>query len=40
MYDEEGKILYRVWLMGFASEEEAIDFRDRHGLAGAFIVRN
>ncbi|MEA3491502.1 MAG: septal ring lytic transglycosylase RlpA family protein [Campylobacterota bacterium] len=40
MHDEEGTPLYRVWLMGFASEEEAMDFRDQHGLAGAFIVRN
>ena len=40
MHDEEGIPLYRVWLMGFASEEEARDFRDQHGLPGAFIVRN
>ena len=40
MLDEEGIPLYRVWLMGFASEEEARDFRDQRGLPGAFIVRN
>jgi rare lipoprotein A len=40
MHDEEGIPLYRVWLMGFASEEEARDFRDQYGLPGAFIVRN
>ncbi len=40
MHDEEGEPLYRVWLMGFGSEEEARDFKDRHGLPGAFIVRN
>jgi rare lipoprotein A len=32
--------LYRVWLMGFGSEQEARDFKDSHNLAGAFIVRN
>ncbi len=40
IHDEEGTVLYRVWLMGFASEEEARDFSDEHGLYGASIVRN
>lgn len=39
MYDEEGNPLYRVWLMGFATEEEATDFTIEHGLREAFIVR-
>ncbi len=36
----DGSPLYRVWLMGFGSEEEARDFKDTHDLKGAFIVRN
>jgi len=32
--------LYRVWLMGFGSEQEARDFKNSHDLASAFIVRN
>ncbi|SFV68441.1 Rare lipoprotein A precursor [hydrothermal vent metagenome] len=32
--------LYRVWLMGFESEDEARDFKNSHDLEGAFIVRN
>ena len=36
----DGSPLYRVWLMGFGSEEEARDFKNSHDLAGAFIVRN
>jgi rare lipoprotein A len=35
-----GLPLYRVWLMGFGSEQEARDFKNSHNLAGAFIVRN
>jgi rare lipoprotein A len=38
--DGDGEPLYRVWLMGFGSEQEARDFKDSHALAGAFIVRN
>lgn len=38
--DIDGSPLYRVWLMGFRSEEEARDFKDNNDLAGAFIVRN
>ena len=40
MHDEEGYKIYRVWLMGFGSEEEARDFKASHHLPGAFIVRN
>ena len=40
MYDEEGTPIYRVWLMGFETEEAARDFRACHNLPGAFIVRN
>lgn len=32
--------LYRVWLMGFGSKQEAQDFIASHHLNGAFIVRN
>jgi rare lipoprotein A len=35
-----GEPLYRVWLMGFGSEEEARDFKNSNDLEGAFIVRN
>lgn len=38
--DIDGAPLYRVWLMGFGSEEEARDFKNSHDLEGAFIVRN
>jgi len=36
---ESGRTLYRVWLMGFRSEQEARDFRACEGLAGAPIIR-
>ena len=36
----DGAPLYRVWLMGFGSEQEARDFKNSHSLEGAFIVRN
>ncbi len=35
-----GSAHYRVWLMGFGSEQEARDFKDSQDLYGAFIVRN
>jgi rare lipoprotein A len=35
----DGAPLYRVWLMGFRSEEEARDFIDKFHLEGAFIIR-
>ena len=38
--DIDGEPLYRVWLMGFGSEQEARDFKVSYDLAGAFIVRN
>jgi len=38
--DVDGAPLYRVWLMGFGSEQEARDFKNAHDLEGAFIVRN
>lgn len=38
--DGSGEPLYRVWLMGFASEEQARDFKNCNSLKGAFIVRN
>jgi len=36
----DGAPLYRVWLMGFDSEDEARDFKNTHNMPGAFIVRN
>ena len=39
-FDVGGEALYRVWLMGFGSEQEARDFKNNNNLAGAFIVRN
>jgi len=39
-FDGSGEPLYRVWLMGFGSEDEARDFKNSNDLAGAFIVRN
>lgn len=38
--DGSGDPLYRVWLMGFGSEDEARDFKNSNDLEGAFIVRN
>ena len=38
--DGSGDPLYRVWVMGFGSEDEARDFKNSNDLAGAFIVRN
>ena len=38
--DVDGAPLYRVWLMGFSSEQEARDFKNCNDLNGAFIVRN
>lgn len=39
-FDVDGAPLYRIWLMGFGSEQEARDFKNSHNLVGAFIVRN
>ena len=39
-FNVDGMPLYRVWLMGFGSEEEARDFKMSHDLAGAFIISN
>jgi rare lipoprotein A len=38
--DKNADALYRVWLMGFGSEEEARDFKDKNNLSDTFIVRN
>jgi len=38
--DGSGEPLYRVWLMGFGSEQEARDFKECNELGSAFIVRN
>jgi rare lipoprotein A len=37
---EDGRTLYRVFLMGFASEQAARDYRDCQGLNGAAIISN
>lgn len=37
--DVDGAPLYRVWLMGFGSEDEARDFIKTSNLGDAFIVR-
>ena len=39
-FDYEGEPLYRVWLTGFQSENEARDFIRRGDFPGAFIIRN
>jgi rare lipoprotein A len=39
-FDEGGAPLYRVWVMGFGSEEEAMDFIRDNDVAGGFLVRN
>lgn len=39
-FNVDGQHLYRVWLMGFGSQEEANDFKKSHHLVGAFIITN
>ncbi len=39
-FSVDGAPLYRVWLMGFGSEQEARDFKMSHDLSGAFTIRN
>ncbi len=36
----DGAPLYRVWVMGFGSEEEARDYIRDQGIAGGFLIRN
>ena len=36
----DGAPLYRVWVMGFGSADEAKDFIRDHDIPGAFLVRN
>jgi len=36
----DGAPLYRVWVMGFGSADEAKDFIRDHNIPGAFLVRN
>jgi len=40
LLDANGIMRYRVWLMGFCSEYEAREFKNKNALMGAFIVRN
>ena len=39
-YTESGDKIYRVWLMGFSTEEEARDFKQCQNLQNAIVVRN
>jgi len=39
-YTVGGRPLYRVWLMGFRSEEEAKDFIQTRNIPGAYIIRD
>jgi rare lipoprotein A len=39
-FDVDGAPLYRVWVMGFGSADEANDFIRDHAIAGGFLVRN
>ncbi len=36
--EADGRVLYRVWLSGFRTQEEAEVFRSRHDLGSTFIV--
>lgn len=35
-----GSPLYRVWIMGFASEDEARDYINEQGISGGFLIRD
>ncbi len=37
-FDIDGTVLYRVWMTGFNSADEANDFKDTHGING-FLIR-
>ncbi len=37
--DKDGQPLYRVFLTGFKSEDEARDYKSKDGFSGSFIVR-
>ena len=39
-FDYQGAPIYRVWLVGFGSEQEARDFIAQGRYPGAFIIRN
>jgi rare lipoprotein A len=39
-FDEGSVPLYRVWMMGFGSEEEAMDFIRDNRIGGGFLIRN
>ena len=38
-FDVDGAPLYRVWVMGFGSDEEAKDFIRDHDIRGGFVIR-
>ncbi len=37
--DVDGAPLYRVWVMGFGSADEAMDFIKDHSITGGFLIR-
>ncbi|MFK5975968.1 MAG: septal ring lytic transglycosylase RlpA family protein [Sulfurovum sp.] len=39
-YERDNSVIYRVWVMGFGTQEEAEEFRRANRLYSAFIVRN
>jgi len=38
-FDVDGAPLYRVWVMGFDTADEAKDFIRDHGISGGFLIR-
>ena len=38
-FDVDGAPLYRVWVMGFGSADEAMDFIHDHDIGGGFLIR-
>ncbi|NPA76002.1 MAG: septal ring lytic transglycosylase RlpA family protein [Euryarchaeota archaeon] len=38
-FNEDGRLLYRVWVMGFDTADEAKDFIRDYGISGGFLIR-
>jgi len=38
-FDEVDGVLYRVWVMGFGSEDEAREYIETNGIIGGFLIR-
>jgi len=38
-FEVDGEPLYRVWVMGFGSDKEAIDFMSDNNIRGGFLIR-